>query len=62
MTAFVEKFALEVAATLAVGAVTAFLSGLSSTTGEPASRPRRATVCPRCGVGSRDRASPRRGV
>jgi hypothetical protein len=46
MTAFVEKFALEVAATLAVGAVTAFLVGLS-TAGE--ARPRRSSGCPHCG-------------
>jgi hypothetical protein len=46
MTGFVEKFAIEVAATLAVGAVTAFVLGLS-TTGEIAGRPRRS--CPHCG-------------
>jgi hypothetical protein len=54
MTAFVEKFALEVAATLAVGAVTAFLYGLSSTTSEAAGRARSA--CPHCGGPSRARA------
>jgi hypothetical protein len=53
MTAFVEKFALEVATTLAVGAVTAFLCGLSAT---PASRLRRASACPHCGGAPRDRA------
>jgi hypothetical protein len=53
MTAFVEKFAIEVAATLAVGAVTGFLYGL--TTREPASR----SSCPHCGVASRGRSGPR---
>jgi hypothetical protein len=56
MTAFVEKFALEVAATLAVGAVTAFLYGLSSTTSEAAGRARPASGCPHCGGPSRRRA------
>jgi hypothetical protein len=46
MTAFVEKFALEFATTLAVGAVTAFLVGVS-TTGEPAGRRRRSSAAPR---------------
>jgi hypothetical protein len=55
MTAFVEKFALEVATTLAVGAVTAFLYGFSSTR-EPAGRPRRSSACPHCGAASRDGA------
>jgi hypothetical protein len=50
MTGFVEKFALEVATTLAVGAVTAFLCGLSAT---PANRPRRSSACPHCGGASR---------
>jgi hypothetical protein len=50
MTAFVETFALEVAATIAVGAVTGFLYGL--TTREPASRPRRSSACPHCGTAS----------
>jgi hypothetical protein len=53
MTAFVEKFALEVATTLAVGAVTAFLCGLSAA---PAGRPRRSSDCPHCGGVSRDGA------
>lgn len=53
MTVFVEKFALELATTLAVGAVTAFLCGLSAT---PAGRPRRPSVCPRCGGTSPDGA------
>ena len=53
MTAFVEKFALEVATTLAVGAVTAFLYGLSSTR-ESASRSRRSSACPHCGAARRD--------
>jgi hypothetical protein len=57
MTAFVEKFAIEVAATLAVGAVTGFLYGL--TTREPTVRPRRSSACPHCGVASRDRSVPR---
>jgi hypothetical protein len=55
MTAFVEKFALEFATTLAVGAVTAFLVGVS-TTAEPAGRPRRAAACPHCGTAPRDGA------
>jgi hypothetical protein len=55
MTAFVEKFAIEVAATLAVGAVTGFLYGL--TTREPT---RRLSDCPHCGVASRERSGPRR--
>jgi hypothetical protein len=58
MTAFVEKFALEVATTFAVGAVTAFLVGLSSTHA-PTSRPR--SSCPHCGAASRERSGPRRG-
>jgi hypothetical protein len=61
MTAFVEKFALEVATTLAVGAVTGFLFGLSSPH-EPASRPRRSSACPHCGSASRDSAGLRRGA
>jgi hypothetical protein len=52
MTGFVEKFAIEVAATLAVGAVTAFLYGLS-TTREPANSMRRSSACPHCGSASR---------
>jgi hypothetical protein len=59
MTAFVEKFALEFATTLAVGAVTAFLVGVS-TTAEPAGRRRRSSACPHCGTASRDGAGPRR--
>jgi hypothetical protein len=55
MTAFVEKFALEVATTFAVGALTAFLVGVS-TTGEPAGRPRRPSACPHCGGASEDGA------
>jgi hypothetical protein len=58
MTGFVEQFALEVAATFAVGAVTAFLFGLS-TTHEPAGRPRRAAECPNCGSASRGGAGMR---
>ena len=58
MTAFVEKFALEVATTFAVGAVTAFLSGVT-TTGEPAGRSRRSSACPHCGAQERAPA-PRR--
>jgi hypothetical protein len=61
MTAFVEKFALEVAATIAVGAVTGFLFGL--TTGEPKRRPRRSSACPNCGTAaSRDGAGLRRAA
>jgi hypothetical protein len=59
MTAFVEKFALEVATTLAVGAVTAFLCGLSAT---PASRLRRSSACPHCGGASQNGAGPRRAA
>jgi hypothetical protein len=55
MTAFVEKFALEVATTFAVGAVMAFLYGLS-TTHEAANRPRASSGCPHCG------AAPRQGA
>ena len=55
MTVFVEKFALEVATTFAVGAVTAFLYGLSSTS-EAAGRTRPASACPHCGGPSRRRA------
>jgi hypothetical protein len=55
MTAFVEKFALEVATTFAVGAVTAFLYGLSSATSEAAGRARPASGCPHCGGPSRGR-------
>ncbi len=53
MTAFVEKFALEVATTFAVGAVTAFLVGVT-TTGAPVGRSRRS-ACPHCGGASEDR-------
>jgi hypothetical protein len=60
MTAFVETFALEVAATIAVGAVTGFLYGL--TTREPANRPRRASACPQCGTLSGDGARLRRAA
>jgi hypothetical protein len=56
MTAFVEKFALEFATTLAVGAVTAFLCGLSATR-EPAGRSRGSSACPHCGAASQDRSS-----
>ncbi len=59
MTAFVEKFALEVATTFAVGAVTAFLFGLSGTQ-DPASRARRSSGCPHCGAAPRDGSSLRR--
>ena len=62
MTVFVEKFALEVATTLAVGAVTAFLYGLSSTTSEAAGRTRPASACPHCGGPSRRRAGLRRAA
>jgi hypothetical protein len=55
MTGFFEKFALEVAATLAVGAATAFLCGLS-TTREPESRWPRAADRPNCGPASRQGA------
>jgi hypothetical protein len=58
MTAFVEKFALEVATTFAVGAVTAFLCGLSAMP-EPA---RRASACPHCGVVPRAGTGPRRAA
>jgi hypothetical protein len=58
MTAFVEKLALEVATTFAVGAVTAFLFGLSSTH-VPTSRPRRSSACPHCDV--RERSGLHRG-
>jgi hypothetical protein len=54
MTALVETFALEVAATIAVGAVTGFLYGL--TTREPASRSRRSSACPHCATRSGDGA------
>ncbi len=57
MTAFVEKFAIEVAATLAVGAVTGFLYGL--TTREPKGR---LSDCPHCSVASRERPRPRRAA
>jgi hypothetical protein len=57
MTAFVETFAVEVVATIAVGAVTGFLYGL--TTREPASRPRRSSACSHCGTASGDDAGPR---
>jgi hypothetical protein len=53
MTVFVEKFAVEIAATLAVGAVTAFLLGLS-TAGETARRPRQSSACPHCGGATRE--------
>jgi hypothetical protein len=56
MTAFVEKFALEVATTLAVGAVTGFLCGLSAT---PA---RRSSACPHCGGAPQDGGRLRRAV
>jgi hypothetical protein len=59
MTGFVEKFALEVATTFAVGAVTAFLCGLSAT---PASRPRRSSACPHCGTAASDGAGLRRAA
>jgi hypothetical protein len=61
MTAFVEKFALEFATTLAVGAVTAFLVGVS-TTSEPAGRSRRSSACPHCGEASQDGARLRRAA
>jgi hypothetical protein len=61
MTAFVEKFALEVATTFAVGAVTAFLVGFT-TTGAPAGRSRRASSCPHCGVAPRAGTGPRRAA
>jgi hypothetical protein len=56
MTGFVEKFALEVATTFAVGAVTAFLVGVT-TTGMPAGRSRRSSACPRCDGASQERFS-----
>jgi hypothetical protein len=59
MTAFVEKFALEVATTFAVGAVTAFLVGVT-TTGAPVGRSRRSSACPHCGGASADGARLRR--
>jgi hypothetical protein len=59
MTAFVEKFALEVATTFAVGAVTAFLVGVT-TTGVPAGRSRRSSACPHCDGSSEDRGRLRR--
>jgi hypothetical protein len=61
MTAFVEKFALEVATTFAVGAVTAFLVGVS-TTGKPVSRPHRSSACPHCDRASEDGARLRRAA
>jgi hypothetical protein len=61
MTAFVEKFALEVATTFAVGAVLAFLAG-ATTTSAPAGRSRRSTACPHCGGAPRDGADLRRAA
>ena len=60
MTAFVETFAVEVAATIAVGAVTGFLYGL--TMREPASGPRRSSACPNRGTASPDGARLRRAA
>jgi len=55
MTAIVEKIAIEVAATLALGAVTAFVFGLSATP-EELRRRNRPRVCRRCGEASLDAA------
>jgi hypothetical protein len=57
MTAFVETFAIEVAATVAVGAVMGFVYGL--TTREPA---RRSSRCSHCGTTSQDGARLRRAA
>ncbi len=61
MTVFVEKFALEFATTLAVGAVTAFLCGLSATR-QPVGRPRGSPACPHCGGASQGGARQRRAA